>query len=157
MINLDSVWAITLPTKICTVKAMVSSSDVWMWELDHKESWALKNWSFRTVVLENTLESPLDFKEITAVNSEGSQPYEYSFEVLTIKLKLQYFGHLMWRADSLKKTDGYKRRRVWQRMRGLDNITDSMDTCVWATPGDSGGQRSLVCCTRRGCKQLDTT
>ena len=46
-------------------------------------------------MLENTLESPLDFKEITAVNSEGNQPCEYSFEVLTIKLKLQYFGHLM--------------------------------------------------------------
>ena len=79
-----------------------------MWELDYKESWAPKNWSFQTVVLENTHESPLDFKEITPVNPKGNQPYEYSFEVLMIKLKLQYFGHLMWRANSLKKTDAAK-------------------------------------------------
>ena len=56
------------------------------------------------MVLENTLESPLDFKEITPVNPKGNQPYEYSFEVLMIKLKLQYFGHLMQRTNSFEKT-----------------------------------------------------
>ena len=51
-----------------------SSSHVWMWELDHKEGWALKNWRFRTVVMEKTLESPLDSKEIKPVNPKGNQP-----------------------------------------------------------------------------------
>ena len=77
-----------------------SSSHVWMWELDHKESWALKNWCFWTAVLETTLESPLDCKEIKPVNPKGNQS-EYSLEELTLKLKLQYFGHLMQRTDSL--------------------------------------------------------
>ena len=68
-----------------------------MWELDHKEGWALKNWCFQTVVLEKTLESPLDSKEIQPVNPKGNQ---YSLEGLILKLKLQYFGHLMQRANS---------------------------------------------------------
>ena len=75
-----------------------SSSHVWMWELDYKENWALKNWCFWTVVLEKTLESPLDRKEIKPVSPKEINP-EYSLEGLM--LKLQYFGHLMWRANSL--------------------------------------------------------
>ena len=102
-----------------------------MWELDHKESWAPKNWCFQIVWLEKTLESPLDCKEIKPVNPKGHWP-EYSLEELMLKLKLQYFGHLMWKADSLEKTvmlekiEG-KRRRGRQRMKWLDGITDSMD------------------------------
>ena len=72
-----------------------SSSHVWMWELDYKESWALKNWCFWTVVLEKTLESPLDCKEIQPVHPKGDQSW-CSLERLILKLKLQYFGHLMW-------------------------------------------------------------
>ena len=68
-----------------------SSSHVWMWELDYKESWALKNWCFWTVVLEQTLESPLYCKEIKPVSPKGNQS-EYSLEGLMLKLKLQYFG-----------------------------------------------------------------
>ena len=77
-----------------------------------------KNRCLQTVVLEESLESPLDSKKINP---------EYSLERLS--LKLQYFGHLMLRADSLKKTQRIegKRRRRWQRMRGLDSITNSMD------------------------------
>ena len=79
MTNPDSVLKsrdITLPTKVCLVKAMVfCSSHVWMWELDYKESWALKNWCFWTVVLEKTLESPLDCKEFKTVNPEGNQSW----------------------------------------------------------------------------------
>ena len=75
--NLDSILKsrdITLPTKICLVKAMVfSSSRLWMWELDYKESWAPKNWCFWTVVLKKTLESPLDSKEIQPVHPKGNQ------------------------------------------------------------------------------------
>ena len=79
MTNLDSILKnrdITLPTKVHLVKAMVfSSTHVWMWELDYKESWAPKNWCFWTVVLEKTLESPLDSKEIQTVHPEGNQPW----------------------------------------------------------------------------------
>ena len=109
-----------------------SSSQVWMWELNfYKESWALKNRCFWTVVLE-ILESPLDFKEIKPVHPKGNQSPEYSLEGLMLKLKLQYFGNLMWRTDSLEKAlmlgkiEGRK-RRCWQRMRWLDGITDLMD------------------------------
>ena len=106
-----------------------SSSHVWMWELDYKESWAPKNWCFWTVMLEKTLESPLDCKEIKPINAKEISP-EYSLE--GVKLKLHYFGHLTWRTDSLEKTlmlgkiEG-GRRRGQQRMRWLDGITDSMD------------------------------
>ena len=77
MANLDRVLKstdITLPTKVCIVKAIIfSSSHVQMWELNHKESWALKNWYFWTVVLEKTIENPLDCKEIKPVNPKGNQ------------------------------------------------------------------------------------
>ena len=102
-----------------------------MWELDHKEGWALKNWCFWTVVLKKTLESPLDWKGIKPVNTKGNYS-EYSLEGLMLKLKLLYFVHLMQRENSLEKTlmlgkiEGI-RRRGWQRMRWLDGITDSMD------------------------------
>ena len=105
------------------------SIHVWMWELDYKESWAPKNWCFWTVVLEKTLENPLDGREIQLVHPKGNP--ECSLEGLMLKLKLQYFGHRIWRADSfektlmLRKTEG-RRRRGWQRMRWLDGITDSI-------------------------------
>ena len=76
----------------------VSSSHVWMWELDYKESWVPKNWCFWTVVLEKTLESPLDCKEMQPVLLKEISP-KYSLEGLMLKLKLQYCGHLMWRTD----------------------------------------------------------
>ena len=83
------------------------------------------------MVLEKTLESPLDCKEIQPVHPKGDQP-EYSLEGLMLKLKLQYFGHLMRRANSLEKTlmlgkIGGRRRRGRQRMRWLDGITNVMD------------------------------
>ena len=101
-----------------------------MWELDYKESWAPKNWCFWTVMLEKTLESPLDCKEIQPVHPKGNQSWNL-LEGLMLKLKLQYFGHLMQRTDSLEKTlilgkiEG--RRRGRQRMRWLDGIINSMD------------------------------
>jgi len=108
-----------------------SSSHVWMWELNYKERWALNNWCFWTVVLEKTPESPLDCTEIHQSILKEISP-EYSLEGLMLKLKLQYFGHLMRRTDSLEKTlmlgkiEG-RRRKGRQRMRWLDGITDSMD------------------------------
>ena len=86
------------------------------------------------MVLEKTLESPLDCKEIQPVHSEGDQPWDF-LEGLTLKLKLQYFGHLIRRADSFEKTlmlggIGGRRRRGRQRMRWLDGITESMDVSL---------------------------
>ena len=136
MTNLDNILKsrdITLPTKVHLVKAMFFfSSHVWMWELDYKESWVPKNWCFWTVVLEKTLESPLDFKEIKPVSPKGIFSTEYSLEGLMLKLNAQYFGHLMRRTDSFEKTlmlgkiEG-RRRRGQQRMRWLDGIINSMD------------------------------
>ena len=100
-----------------------------MGELDHKQSSVLKHWCFWTVVLEKILESTLDSKEIKPVNPKEISP-EYSLE--GAMLKLQYSGHLMWRAHSLDKTQMLgkiesKRRRGQQRMKWLDGITDSVD------------------------------
>ena len=86
------------------------------------------------MVLEKTLENPLDCKEIQPVHSEGDQPWD-SLEGMILKLKLQYFGHLMRRVDSLEKTQmlggiGARRRRGQQRMRWLDGITKSMDVSL---------------------------
>ena len=80
MTNLDSILKsrdITLPTKVHLVKAMIFRSQVRMWELDHEEGWVQKNWCFWTVVLEKTLESPLDCKEIQPVHSKGDQSWVF--------------------------------------------------------------------------------
>ena len=110
---------------------------VWMWELDYKESWALKNWCFWSVVLEKTLERLLDCKEIQSILKEISPGY--SFEGLKLKLKLQYFGHLMRRADHLK------RHWCWESLRaggegedrGWDGWVASLTqwTWVWVDSG----------------------
>ena len=108
-----------------------SSSYVWMWELDHKESGALKNWYFWTVVLEKTLESPLDFKEIQPIHPKWNQSWIIIGRT-NVEAEIPILCHLMPRADSFKRTlmlgkiEG-KRRRGLQRMRWLDGITDSME------------------------------
>ena len=109
-----------------------SSSHVWMWELDHKEGWVPKNWCFWIVVLEKTLESPLDCKKIKPINPKGNQSW-----IFIGRTDAEAEIPILWppagqRANSLEKTlrlgkfEG-KRRRGQQRMRWLDSIIDSMD------------------------------
>ena len=99
----------------------------------YKEGWMPKNWCFWTMVLEKILESPLDWKRSNQLILKEINP-KYSLEGLMLKLKLQYFGHLMGRANSLEKTLmlGKQRRTGWQRMRWLEGITDAMDMS-WAS------------------------
>ena len=105
-------------------------------KLDYKDSLTLKNWCFWTVLLAESFESALDWKEIQPIYPKGISP-EYSLEGLMLKLKLQYFGHLMRRTDFLKKTlmlgmiEGMGRRGR-KRMRWSDGITDLMDL-VWGS------------------------
>ena len=104
-----------------------------MWELGHKEDWMPKNWCFWAVVLEKILESPWDRKDIQPANPKGNQPWIFIGSTdAEAEAKLQYFGHLIWKADSLEKTlmlgmIEARRRKGQQRIRWLDGITDSMD------------------------------
>ena len=108
-----------------------SSNHVWMWELDHKEGRVPKNWCFWPVVLEKTLESPLDCKEFKPVYPKGNQSWIFIGRT-DANAEALIFCHLMQRTDSLEKTlmlgkiEG-RRRRGRQRVRWLDGITDSMD------------------------------
>ena len=110
-----------------------SSSHVWMWELDHKEDWAPKNWCFLTVVLDKTLESPLDCKESNQSTPMEINP-EYSLKGLILKLRLQSFGHLMQRADSMGKTLMLGKIEEWRRRggRGWDNWIALLTQWTWA-------------------------
>ena len=108
-----------------------SSSHVWMWELDHKEGWALQNWCFWTVVVENTLDGPLDCKEIKSVNPKGNQPWIFIGRTDAQAEALILWPHdaknwLIWKDPYAGKIES-GRRRGQQRMRWLDGITDSMD------------------------------
>ena len=107
-----------------------SSGHVWMWDLDCEESWVPKNWCFWTVVLEKTLESPLDRKEIQLVHPEGDQSWVFIGRT-DAEAETPVLGHLIRGIDSLEKTlvlggIGGRRRRGRQRMRWLDGITDSI-------------------------------
>ena len=119
-----------------------------MWELDYKEIWAPKNWCFWTVVLEKTLESPLDSKEIQPVCPKGDQSWVFLGRLLMLKLKLQYFSHLMRRGDSFEKTlmlgkiEGRRRRgcRGWDGwMASLTQWTQGwVDSWSWWWTGRPG-------------------
>ena len=126
-----------------------------MRELDHKEDWAPKNWCLQIVVLEKTLESPLDCKEIKLVNPKGNQPW-----IFTGRTVAKAEGPTFWPRDTKSwlvgkdldaGKDWNKRRRGWQRKKWLDSIIDSMDMNL-SKLEDIGGQGSLVCCSPWGCR-----
>ena len=158
MTNLDSIFKsrdINFANKGASSEGFGFSSDhVWMWELDCEEGWAPKNWCFCTVVLEKTLESPLDCKEIhPGISLEG----------MMLKLKLQYFGHLVRRVDSLEKPlmlggIGGRRRRGRQR-RGWDGWMASVTrwTWVWVNSGSWWWTGRLACCDSWGREESDMT
>ena len=131
-----------------------------MWESDHEESWQLKKWCFWTVVLEKTLESPLNCKEIKPVHPKGVSP-ECSLKGLILRLKLQYFGHLMRRTDSLEKTlmlgkiEGRRRRRRQNEIIRRHHWLNGHES-EW-TPGVGDGQGGLACCGSWGHIESDTT
>ena len=135
MTNLDSILKsrnITLPTNVHYSQSYgFSSSHVWIRELDHKESWVPKNWCFWTVVLEKTLESPLDFQVIKSVSPKGNQSWIFIGRN-DAEAEAPILGHLMGRNYSLEETlmlgkiEG-RRRRGQQRKRWVDGITNSMD------------------------------
>ena len=120
-----------------------------MWELDYKESWGPKNWCFWTVVLKKTLKSHLDCKEIQPVYPKEIST-EYLLEGMMLKLKLQYFGHLIQRVDSLEKTDvgrdwGQEKKGTTEdEMVAWHHWLDGHES-EW-TPGVGDGQGGLACC-----------
>ena len=128
-----------------------------MWELDCEESWVLKNWCFWTVVLEKTLESPLDCKEIQLVHPEEDQSWVFigrtDAEAETpILWPPDAKSWLIWKDPDAGKIEG-RRRRGQQKMRWLDGITDSMDSRFGWTPGVGDGQGGLACCGSQGRKE----
>ena len=134
MANLDSILKskdITLPTKVCLVKAMVSPVVMYGCELDCEENWAHKNWCFWTVVLEKTLESPLDFKKIQPVHPKGDQSWVFigrtDAEAETPILWPPHVKSWLTGKDPDAGRDWGQEERGWQRMRWLDSITASMD------------------------------
>ena len=135
-----------------------SSSHVWMWELDYKESWVPKNWCFWTVVLEKTLESPLDCKEIQAVHPKGDQSW-----VFIGRTDVEAETPILW--PPKQRCDSFEKHWCWERLRaggkgddwGWDGCMASPTqwTWVWVHARTGDGQGGLACCSPWGHKESD--
>ena len=151
-----------MPTKVRLVKAMffpIVMCGCESWTIKQAEHWridAFELWCWRRL-----LRVPWTARRSSQSILKENSP-EYSLEGLMLNLELQYFGHLMRRTDSLEKTlmlgkiEGRK-SRVWQKMRWLNGITNSMDMSLSNLLGVRDGQGSLACCSPWGCKELDMT
>ena len=165
MTKLDSILKsrdITLPTKVHLVKAMVFPGVMygWMWELDHKKGWAWKNWCFWTVVLEKTLKSPLDCKEIKPVNSKGNQSWKF-----TRRTDAKAKTPILWPHDAKNRLIGKDpdAGKDWKQEKG----TTEDEIVGWHHQlnrhefeqdlGVGDGQGSLACCSLWGHKESDMT
>ena len=149
------------PTKVCLVSYGFSSSHVWMWELDYKESWASKNWCSLTLVLETTLESPMDCKEIKPDNPKGNQPW-----IFIGRTDAEVEAPTLWPPDTknwLTRKDPDAGKDWGQEEKG----TTEDEMVGWhhwlngheseQVPGDGEGQESLACCSPWGQKESDMT
>ena len=164
MTNLESKLKsrdITLPTKDRLVKAMAFPVVVYGWELDYKEGWALENWCFWTVVLEKTVESPLDCEEIKPVSPKGNQPW-----IVIGRTEAEAEAPIFWPPDAKNWLIGKDpdAGEDW-RQEKEGTTEDEMDgwhhqlngyEFEWAS-GVGDGQGSLACCSPWGHKELDTT
>ena len=162
MTNLDSILKsrdITLPTNVHIVKGMVFP--VQMWELNHKEDWALKNGCFQTVVLEKPLESPLDSKEIKQVNPKRNKTWKF-----IRRTDAEAEAPILWPPDAKSRLTGKdpdagkdwrqkEKRAVEDEMVGWHHWLNGHES--EQTPGDSEGQGSLACCSSWGCKESEMT
>ena len=158
MTNFDSILKsidITLLTNVHLVKGF-SSSHVWMWELDYKESWAPKSWCFWTVVLEKTLESPLDCKEIQPVHLKGNQSW-----IFIGRTDVEAETPILWPPDAQnwltgKDPDAEKDWR-WEKGKTEDEMVGWYHQLngheLEQAPGVGDGQGSLACCSPWGCKE----
>jgi len=164
MTNLDSILKsrdITLLTKVCLVKAMLFPRVMlWKWEVDHKESWAPKNWCFWTAVLENTLESPLDCKEIQPVNPKRNQIWLFTGRT-DAEPEAPILGPPDAKSWLIRKDPDAE--KDWRQEKGMTE--DEMVGCHhWLnghefeqSPGDGEGQGNLACCSPLGHKESDVT
>ena len=143
-----------------SIKLFLSSSHVCMWELDHKEGWAPKNWCFWTAVLENTLESPMDSKDIKPANPKGNQSWLFIGRTAAEAEAL-----ILWTPDSKNQLigKGFDAGEDWRQAKGTAE-DEMVRRHHWLngheseqTPGESGGQRSLACYGPRGLKESDPT
>ena len=162
MTNLVSILKsrdITLPAKVHIVKAMVlSSSHVWMWELDHKKGWVLENWCFQTMVLKESLESLLDSMEIKPVNSKGNPPLIFIW-------RIEAEAPILWSLDEnsqLIRKDPDAGKDWGQEKKGVtgDGVVGwhhQLNGHEFEQVWDSEGQGSLACCSPWGCKEMDGT
>ena len=138
-----------------------SGGHVWMWELDCEESWAPKNWCFWTMVLEKTLESPLDYKEIQSVHSEGDQSWVFFGRTdATAETPILWPPHvkswLIGKDSDAGRDWGQKEKRTTEdEMAGWYHRLNGYEF-VWSL-GVGGGQGGLVCCNSWGRKESDTT